>query len=261
MAMAQAPESAGYDAMPHNAIATGLVDYVLAPAELPAQLLAYAIRAFAPATTARGAVGGRRLTCIIVLLRDRTGHDFSAYKRSTIRRRVERRMVVTQAESHGGLRSRPAAPTRSRPRPCSGNCSSASPTSFATPTAFEALATQLVIPEMVAARPAGDPVRVWVPAAPRARRRIPSRSSCRSTPRRSRPRAVQVFATDIDTDGRRARARRLYPDSIAGDVSPERLARFFAQDGTATGSSKSIRDLVVFAEQDSSRIRPSRTST
>ena len=123
MAMAQQPESAAYDAMPRNAIATGVVDYVLPPAEMPAQLVAYADRAFsvAPAPSAP-VTDDERLTRVLILLRERTGHDFSLVQTLHDRRRVERRMAITQVETHGRLRRASCKATPSRPRRSSGNC-------------------------------------------------------------------------------------------------------------------------------------------
>jgi len=83
MVMAQNPESTEYDGMPSSAIATGLTDYILPPAEMPAQLIAYAAhtfgkrpRPFSPPTPK----ADDALKKICVLMRDRTGHDFSLYK-------------------------------------------------------------------------------------------------------------------------------------------------------------------------------------
>src|SRR5512141_3223343 len=96
MAMAQNPESTEYDGMPRSAIATGLVDYELPPAEMPAQLIAYAAHAFGkpprPATP-QTPKAENALRKIFVLLRAQTRHDFSQYKPSTIQRRIERRMA------------------------------------------------------------------------------------------------------------------------------------------------------------------------
>ena len=88
MAMAQNPASTEYDGMPRSAIATGLVDYVLPPAEMPAQLIAYVAHAFGKARPARDRAPAPRtesaLKKIFILLRAQTGHDFSQYKPSTI---------------------------------------------------------------------------------------------------------------------------------------------------------------------------------
>jgi len=99
MTMAQAPESAKYSGMPNSAIATGLVDYVLPIEQLPAQLGAYAQGPYLASAATEALDEGRLpepMQKINVLLRARTGHDFSAYKANTIRRRIERRVNVHQ---------------------------------------------------------------------------------------------------------------------------------------------------------------------
>ncbi len=105
MVMVQNPESTEYDGMPRSAIAKGLVDYELPPAEMPAQIIAYVAHAFgkpprpatAPVSNAENA-----LKKIFLLLRSQTGHDFSQYKPSSIQRRIERRMAVHQIDTMGG---------------------------------------------------------------------------------------------------------------------------------------------------------------
>jgi len=87
--------------MPANAIATGLVDYVLPAAEMPAQLIAYVAHAFGKTSLPVSPAAPKSedaLKKIFLLLRAQTGHDFSQYKQSTVVRRVERRMAVHQIE-------------------------------------------------------------------------------------------------------------------------------------------------------------------
>jgi len=104
--MAQTPESTEYDGMPRSAIATGLVDYELLPADMPRQLMAYVAHAFgvtpglAPAPTPKSQ---NALKKIFILLRAQTGHDLSQYKPSTIYRRIERRMAIHQIETMDGF--------------------------------------------------------------------------------------------------------------------------------------------------------------
>ena len=101
MGMAQNPESTEYDGMPRNAIASGLVDYVLPPAAMATQLMVYARNAFGkvlrpePSSLSQAESSLKK---IFILLRSRTGHDFSQYKPNSINRRVERRMAVHQIE-------------------------------------------------------------------------------------------------------------------------------------------------------------------
>ena len=105
MVMAQNPESTEYDGMPRSAIATGLVDFILPPAEMPAQLMAFVARVFGkspqPVSTPEPKAESA-LKKIFILLRAQTGHDFSQYKPSTINRRIERRMAVHQIERLDG---------------------------------------------------------------------------------------------------------------------------------------------------------------
>ena len=101
MVMAQNSETTQYDGMPRSAVASGMVDFVLPPAELPAQQIAYVSHAFGKSKEAgpsRGLMPEDALKKIFVLLRVQTGHDFSQYKQNTINRRVERRMALHQIE-------------------------------------------------------------------------------------------------------------------------------------------------------------------
>ena len=105
MVMAQSTASSEFDGMPRSAIGTGLVDYELPPAQMPAQLIAYAAHAFGklPAhTTLATPKVESAIKKIFILLRAQTGHDFSLYKPSTIHRRIERRMAVLQIEGIDG---------------------------------------------------------------------------------------------------------------------------------------------------------------
>ena len=102
MVMVQDEESAKYDGMPRSAIATGLADYVLPPAEMPGQLIKYLQHAVNNTAATILADDGKIpdiLQKIYILLRTRTGHDFSLYKKNTILRRIERRMHVHQIDT------------------------------------------------------------------------------------------------------------------------------------------------------------------
>jgi hypothetical protein len=100
MVIVQIPESAEFDGMPRNAIATGLVDYELPPAEMPAKLVAYAEHLVGrrPIDVIPHTESETSLKKIFLLLRTQTGHDFSLYKPTTINRRIERRMALQQID-------------------------------------------------------------------------------------------------------------------------------------------------------------------
>jgi two-component system CheB/CheR fusion protein len=254
MVMVQNPESTEYDGMPRSAIATGLVDYVLPPAEMPDHLIAYVAHAFGkkplmvcpPDATPEDA-----MRKVHVLLRAQTGHDFSRYKQNTIIRRIDRRMAIQQIAGVEGyvryLQQTPAeveALFRDLLIGVTGF--------FRDPTAFQALEKE-VIPKLFLGKPAGATVRVWVPGCSTGEEAYSIAILMQEQVEVLKQRyKVQVFATDIDARAIEHARAGLYPASIAGDVGPERLARFFVResDASAYRIHKGIRDMLVFSEQN-----------
>jgi len=254
MAMAQNPASTEYDGMPRSAIATGLVDYELPPAEMPAQLIAYAAHAFGKPPrpgTAPLSKTENALKKIFVLLRAQTGHDFSMYKPSTINRRIERRMAVQQIETIDGyvkyMQQAPAEVEALFRDLLIGVTSF-----FRDPEAFKALEQQ-IIPKLFTLKPASAVIRVWAPGCSTGEEAYSIAillQECMEAQKQSY--TVQVFATDIDSHAIATARIGLYPASIAADITPERLARFFTAeyDGSSYRVHKGIRDMLVFSEQD-----------
>jgi len=252
MAMAQAPESAAYDGMPRSAIGTGLVDYVLPPDKMPEQLIAYVQYAFGhrpKPIAASTPKDGETMQKVFILLRAQTGHDFSLYKQNTIQRRIERRMAIAQLDHLEDyvhyLRENPREVETLFRELLIGVTNF-----FRDPQAFEAL-QEHVIHRLFASKPAGDSVRIWVPGCSSGEEAYSLAILIREhLDEMKQSFQMQVFATDIDTQAiERARAG-VYPDSIAADVSPERLARFYTQENSSYKINKSIRDMVIFAKQD-----------
>jgi two-component system CheB/CheR fusion protein len=253
MAMAQDAESAKYDGMPRSAVQTGLVDYIMPPDQMPQQLITYVEHAFGagakkvaapiPETT-------DSLQKIFILLRAQTGHDFSYYKQNTIRRRIERRMAVNQIERLGDyvkyLRQNPLEVETLFRELLIGVTSF-----FRDPEAFETLQTQ-VLPDLFEKSP-DQAVRIWVPGCSTGEEAYSIAMLIREQMDAiKRDFRIQIFATDIDSDAIEKARAGVYPDGIVADVSPERLGRFFSQDqdGNTYQIKKSIRDMVVFAEQN-----------
>lgn len=253
LVMAQSPKTAAYDAMPRSVIATGLTDFVLPPAEMPAQLIAYVAHAFGKGARLSGTTGQPEdaLSKICILLRDRTGHDFSQYKQSTLIRRTERRMALHQIDHQGDyvryLQQSPGELDELfRDLLIGVTCF------FRDPESFAALERD-IIPRLFAGKSAGAPVRVWICGCSTGEEAysiaILLQEHIQTLKQSFR---VQVFATDVDARAiERARTGR-YPTSIAADVSEERLARYFSRvsDGDGYRIQKAIRDLLIFSEQD-----------
>jgi two-component system CheB/CheR fusion protein len=254
MAMAQNPESTEFSGMPSSAIATGLVDYILPPAEMPARLIAYAAHAFGNKirrTSPPTASGEDILKKVCIVLRDSTGHDFSQYKRNTLTRRVDRRMAVHQiGRAEDYLRHLRQSPTEAQA--LFRDLLIGVTNFFRDPEAFAVLETQ-VIPQLFVGKSAGAPVRVWVCGCASGEEAYSIAillqehlETLKTTFK------VQVFATDIDPRAIEQARSGVYPASIAADITPERLSRFFSSESEngVYRIQKIIRDLLVFSEQD-----------
>ncbi len=254
MVMVQDPVTTEYDGMPRSAISTGLVDYALPPVEMAAQLMAYTRHAFSkpsqPGTVLEPAAESA-LKKIFILLRSQTGNDFSQYKPSTIRRRIERRMAVHQIatmDNYVKLLQRTPEEVEALFRDMLIGVTNF----FRDTEAFKSLEEQ-VIPKLFTGKPVGGTIRVWVPGCSTgeeaysiaillAERQQALKQSFQ----------IQIFATDIDGQAIAAARTALYPANIASDISPERLAQFFTvdRDGSSYRVHKGIRDLLVFSEQN-----------
>jgi len=260
MVMAQTPESAEFDGMPGSAAATGLVDYVLPPAAMPAQLIAYARFAL----DRRPRIGGIALPLadsamqkVFVLLRAQVGHDFSHYKPSTLHRRIARRMALHQLatiDAYVRLLQQSPVETESLFRDLLIGVTRF----FRDAEAFKVLEEE-TIPRLFEGRPAGSVIRLWTVGCSTGEEAYSLAILVAEWMERShRHYEVQHFATDIDARAVATARAGLYPASIAADVSAERLARFFTSeaDGQAYRIKKSIRDQLIFSEQDLIRDPP-----
>jgi two-component system CheB/CheR fusion protein len=254
MVMAQTPESCDFDGMPRSVIATGLTDYVLPPAEMAAQLIAYAAHAFGklPRTaTVDTPKTENALKKIFILLRAQTGHDFSHYKPSTINRRIERRMAVHQIEDLGSY-VKYLQLTPSEIEALFRDLLIGVTNFFRDPEVFEVLERE-IIPKLFADKPPGAVVRVWSTGCSTGEEAYSIAILLQERMEALKKNyTVQVFATDIDSRAITVARAGVYPASIAADITPERLARFFSAepDGSAFRVHKSIRDMLIFSEQD-----------
>jgi two-component system CheB/CheR fusion protein len=252
LAMVQEPESAKYDGMPRSAIATRLADYILPPDKMPEQLIAYVRHAFVKLpekVTESLPDKAEWLQKVYVLLRSQTGHDFSYYKKNTIIRRLERRMMVNQIDNPSDyvnyLQKNPMEIDTLFRELLIGVTNF-----FRDPESFDVL-RERVIPSLLENRHLNQPIRVWVPACSTGEEAYSIAmliSECMDE--LTKDYQVQIFATDIDDHAIETARAGIYPDSIAADVLPKRLQRFFTKVDNFYHVKKPIRDMLVFAIQD-----------
>ena len=254
MVMVQNPESCEFDGMPRSAVATGLVDYELPPAEMAVQLLAYVGHAFGKpprVATVAAPQNENALKKIFILLHTQTGHDFSQHKTSTIYRRIERRMAVHQVDSIDSY-VKYLQQTPLEAHALFRDLLIGVTNFFRDPEAFEVLEKQ-VIPKLFDAKPAGAVIRVWSAGCSTGEEAYSIAILLQERlDQLSQNYQVQLFATDIDSRAIATARAGIYPANIVGDISPARLARFFTpeSDGSAYRVRKGLRDMLVFSEHD-----------
>ena len=248
LCIAQEPGEADFGDMPRNAIATGLVDYVLPAQDMPGRLRAYrnhfrVVSVPAPdETTARD----QALVDIFTHMRVRTGHDFSNYKRSTVLRRIERRMVVHGLETLAAYAAF-LKENRDEPRALLKDLLISVTNFFRDPESFAAL-EQKVVPKLFQGKGPNDHVRVWVAGCATGEEAYSiAMLLAEYAPDPTSGPTVQVFATDIDEAALGKARTGLYTLNDAADVSPDRLRRFFVKDGDDFRVRRELREMVLFA--------------
>jgi len=253
LVIVQDPDEAGYDGMSRSAIMTGAVDLVLPVAEIPDALAEFARRPVADATGTASPPDNPQdcLHAIIDLLRSKTSHDFRLYKEGTLRRRIERRMVLASIEADDMQRylemlRGDASELDRLAKDLLINVTRF----FRDPEAFEILAEH-VIPDLVQNQSPDQPLRIWVVGCSTGEETysLAMLFSERIAVAKRNVR-LQVFASDVDPDVVAAAREGLYQEAIEADVSPGRLARFFTKEENGYRISPDLRSLVVFAVQD-----------
>jgi two-component system CheB/CheR fusion protein len=261
--LVQDPASAKYDGMPRSAIGTGLVDFVAPAQDLPAKLIQFAAHpAHAPSPSDVPAEEpANDLAKVFVLLRAHSGNDFSCYKKSTIDRRLERRLAVHQF----GSLSRYVRFLSENPQEVETLYKELliGVTNFFRDSAVFDYLKQHAVSVLLKARTVQGPLRVWNPGCSTGEESyslaIALHEGLEALKLQDTP-GIQIFATDIDPDAIDTARRGTFPAGIANDVSPERLERFFRMTAAIASRKKSARRWFS-RRKTSSSIRRSPSST
>ena len=266
LTIAQDPNEAEHPAMPQSSIATGMVDWVLHAAEMPTRLLDYRARearlklppeegpqpAQAPPKT--DDQNEAALREVLAFLRARTGRDFSYYKRATIVRRVSRRMQINAVEGLSDYLSF----LRTHPGECGALLQDLliSVTNFFRDRdAFAALEAH--IPQIFKNKTPSDTVRVWAPACASGEEAYSLAMLVVEHARTlDAPPPIQIFGCDLDDSAVQLARAGVYPETIAADVSEERLRRFFTKEHRGYRVRREVREMVLFASHDLLRDAP-----
>ncbi len=242
--------TAQHEGMPHSAIASGSVDFVLPPSEIAKEIVRIGQH---PYTVPDGGTDPPKdkpsLAQVIQILHQATGVDFTHYKFNTLYRRVTRRMVfrkMTSLREYVPYLRSTAGEVDALYQDILINVTSF----FRDPESFEALKTQ-VFPALIKDRSPNDPVRFWTlgcSTGQEAYSLVMAFTEAASALGSTVP--IQLFATDLNAAGIEKARAGVYSKDIAQDVSPERLRRFFTEVDGSYRISKAIRDSCVFSRHN-----------
>src|SRR5215470_1966082 len=250
---AQEPSSAKYDSMPRSAIGAGCVDYVLAPKAIARELARIPHHPYiAGEGVSDGDYGTAEnigLNTIFQLLRRNTGVDFAHYRKTTILRRIQRRMVVHKVEKLDEyvkyVQMNPAE-IKALYQDMLINVTSF----FRNPRAFDALKSE-VFPAILRNRNSDVPIRIWTPGCASGEETYSvAIALLEFLGDKAHQISIQFFGTDVSESSITKARGGIYPENIQGDVSAERLKRFFTKAEGGYRISKSIRDVCIFAQHN-----------
>jgi two-component system CheB/CheR fusion protein len=262
--LVQHPEDAEYDQMPRAAIATGAVDVILPVAELPERIIAMALAAsqivLPEGTTLDDTSDADDSTLesesrehedalrdIMLILRAKTGHDFRAYKRATVLRRIERRMQVNGLQTLEGYRDFLHEHAYERPALLKDMLISVT-NFFRDRESFDVLETE-VIPRLFEQASEDTRIRAWSAGCATGEEAY-SLAMLLTEAAAPHSASVQVFATDIDDDAIAHARRGFYSSAATADIAPGRITRFLSREGDGYRVQKSLRERVLFARHN-----------
>lgn len=254
LALVQEPATAKFDGMPKSAIDAGLADIVAPAEELPGKIIGFVrhtpfIMSPEPALEFRAQSALEKVT---ILLRAQTGHDFSLYKKSTVYRRIERRMGIHQIDRIATyvrfIQENPKELDILFKELLIGVTSF-----FRDPVVWEQLKDK-VIPDLLTGGTEGRTLRAWVAGCSSGEEAYSLAIVFKEALEQVRPKGrytLQIYATDLDRDAIDKARAGFYPENIVADVSEERLDRFFIKDDAGGFRIvKEIREMVIFAPQN-----------
>ncbi|MDO8311107.1 MAG: chemotaxis protein CheB, partial [Sideroxyarcus sp.] len=248
--LVQEPATAKYDGMPVSAIQAGYATYTLPVEKMAEQLLSNTRTPSTQQTKPQlSADTTSSMSQIMMLLRSASGNDFSLYKKSTIGRRIERRMSqhhIEDIQTYARYLKEHPPEVQMLFKELLINVTSF----FRDAEAFTAL-KQNILPMLFEGKQEDYVFRVWVAGCASGEEAysiaILLREFMEETQHEFK---TQIYSTDLDEDVIAVARAAIYPPNIAQDVSPERLRRFFDKHDAGYRVKKEIRDMVVFAIQN-----------
>jgi two-component system CheB/CheR fusion protein len=253
--------SAKASSMPQSAIASGVVDFVLSPKEIARELVRLSREGF-PLTSSRnkkkeGIIQDNNpdLTTIFELLHKETGVDFSHYKMTTIKRRLNNRMLqygIKTIKEYAKLLLKKNAEIDVLYKDLLINVTSF----FRDTETFQYLKTSF-LPKLIKSKLPDEALRIWIPACSRGEEAYSiAMLIAESQDNAIRKIPIQIFATDLSEQAIRDARIGKYSQSDVEPIAKNRLKRFFTKNGDHYYIIKELREMCVFAPHNILRDPP-----
>ena len=260
--LVQDPKTAKFEGMPNSAIMGGFATYILPIEEMPDQLMKIInnlnenISISEKQLTDPFFTSERdKITQILKIIRSRTGNDFSQYKKSTIHRRIRRRMdihLIEKTQVYIRYLEEHPEEVKNLSRELLINVTSF----FRDPEAFSSLKEE-ILPDLIRQKGEFDPVRVWVPGCSTGEEAYSIAILVREIlDDLGIDSKVQIYGTDIAEDAILTARQGIFPPNIAADILPEYLQKYFIREEGRYRVKKEIREMVIFAVQNLIRDPP-----
>lgn len=250
--MVQDEESAKFDGMPRSAMATGVVDFILTPSEIPSELTRYINQHSRRTRYASGnslMSDNDKLNAIFQLIKNQNSIDFSQYKPNTVARRIQRRMDINRLETLSDYLRHLLASPREVTQLCKEMLIGVT-NFFRDPEAYEILRKK-IIPELLTNHSDGTPVRVWSAGCSSGEEAYTlAILFAEAMEDLGKYVEVKIFATDVDRDALEFASIGSYPESIAADIPTPYLQRYFTHLNGKYSIVRQIREMIVFAPQN-----------
>ncbi len=252
LCIAQEPESAEFPSMPRHLIDAGYADYILRPEDIPDALLGYAGHPYAEGLL-KPELGQQKefqtYREILAIVRTRTGHDFSGYKKPTVLRRIQRRMGMarlTKIADYAKAIRQSATEANSLADDILIHVTGF----FRDPDAWEEVRKAVIVP-LIESRENDQSIRCWVTACSSGEEAYTlAMLLYEEAERAGKQLDLKVFATDMAERTLKNARTGTYPGGIESEIAPERLARFFIKEDAVYRIRPELREVVVFAPQN-----------
>ncbi|HVZ33013.1 MAG TPA: CheR family methyltransferase, partial [Polyangiaceae bacterium] len=245
LVLVQDMESAQFDGMPKTARDAGVADYVLPPDQMPRVIVEHTQRRTSAPGPIPAASDEHGMEAVYRMLEKEFGIDFTHYKPSTVTRRIERRLALSRADDLDEYVRRLRA-DREELDVLYRDLLIGVTRFFRNEEAFAVL-SERVLPELLAARDANAPLRLWVAGCATGEEVYSLAIVLHELMQRAGERPVKIFATDVHRASIEAATRGLYDEQTVANVSRQRLERYFMPRGRAFQVVPEIRQMLVFA--------------